>query len=195
MISLALLLAMTTQNAPALPLAPPIAPVASAAPNPTAEPEPAKIAAASKLIESLHIDAQYDVLFTQMLPPMTQQVFSAIRNDATIDPRIRRYLADDNNMASAQRFFATESLAGFKARYAALKLATAKEYARAFTLDELAGLANFYASPLGQKTLSVQPLIEQRLFPIGADAGRDVGADAMRKTLEKLLTDNKAPQT
>lgn len=192
MIGLALLLAVMAQRAPPpviITTTPP-----SVEPNSETQPDAARMAAASKLIESLNLDEQYDSAFGQLLPIMTQQIFSSIRNDSTVDPAVRSYLADDKNLAAAQRLFAAEVSSGFKARYASLRAATAAEYARAFSVEELAGLAAFYASPLGQKTLRVQPALQQRLFPIGANAGREVGAEALRKTLEKLLPGEQSPQ-
>lgn len=201
MTGFALFIATIAQQAPAAAPPPPpaaLAPPTGAAPalpETQAAPDPQRIAAATALIDALHIERQYDALFAQMLPPLTQQVFSSIRDNATVDARIRSYLADEKHLAAAQRLFAAEALAGFKRRYAAFKSATAAEYARAFTLEELVGLASFYASPLGQKILSVQPMLQQRLFPIGANAGRDVGVEAMRNTLEKLLPGEQPPQT
>ncbi len=198
---LALWLVSLAQQAPAdapPPAVPPPAPApatAPASPGDAALPDPQRVAAAAALIEALHIERQYDALFGQMLPLLTQQVFSSIRDNATVDARLRSYLADEKHLASAQRLFAAECLAGFKRRYAALKSATATEYARAFTLDELRGLTSFYASPLGQKILNVQPALQQRLFPIGANAGREVGVEAMRTTLEKLIPGQQPPQT
>ncbi|MBY0520678.1 MAG: DUF2059 domain-containing protein [Sphingomonas sp.] len=162
-------------------------PAPAAASKPASEaPSPERVAAAEQLIRALHIEAQYDRIFLQLIPVMTSQVFDSLKDNVKAPTALRKKLADPDALASAKRFFASEALAAFKRRYPSLITATAKEYAAAFSLDELHGLAAFYAAPLGQKALNVLPGIQQKLYPIGAEAGRDVGVEAMRKTLDHI---------
>ncbi|MBA4048016.1 MAG: hypothetical protein C0476_05670 [Sphingomonas sp.] len=48
-------------------------------------------------------------------------------------------------------------------------------------------ISDFYASPVGQKSLKLLPELQGRLFNLGAAAGAEVGQEAMRRTLESLL--------
>lgn len=189
MIGLILMILATAQQTPPPAQAPP--PVVQVPPP---APDSERLAAATRLVEALHIDRQYDSIFTLLIPAMTTQLFSSMRDSTKVSAQIRAYLADDAHRAEAQRLFAAEALKGFKARYAAFSAATASEYARAFTLDELRGLAAFYESPLGQKTLAVLPGLQQRLAPIGMSAGREVGIEAMKETLRKLDPSSPEPQ-
>lgn len=160
---------------------------ASAASKPASEaPSPERLAAAQQLVPALNVEAQYDRIFLQLIPAMTSQVFDSLKDNVKAPAALREKLADPDALASAKRFFASEALAAFKRRYPSLITATANEYAAAFSLDELNGLAAFYAAPLGQKALNMLPSIQQKLFPIGAEAGRDVGVEAMRKTLDHI---------
>ncbi|OYY79560.1 MAG: hypothetical protein B7Y43_00270 [Sphingomonas sp. 28-62-20] len=141
---------------------------------------------AAKLIEALHIEAQYDRIFLQLIPLLTTQLFDSLKDNVRVSGSLRDKLADAEQLGAAKRYFASAALTGFKDRYPALISATAKEYAASFSLDELKGLVDFYATPLGQKALTALPGIQQRLYPIGVNAGREVGIEAMQKTIDHI---------
>lgn len=172
-------------------------PVPAPAPvvNEAAAPVPAeRIAEAEKLVALLGLEAQYDAIFAQLLPQMTQLIFNSIKDNATVDARLRSKLAEPETLAGAQKLFTAEAAKRFKARYGDLKHATAIEYGRAFTVDELKGLTAFYATPLGQKALSTIPQLTQRLGPIGAAIGQKIGYEAMLATLQQLDLDLAPPK-
>ena len=171
----------------ARPTQPPTVPPAAIAAPPVAPAiDPARLAAAGRLLDAMHIERQYDAMFTQMIPLMTAQLFGSLKDDVKVPVALRNELAKPDQAAEAQRLFAVATLNGFKARYPELKAATAREYAALFTGDELAQLAAFYESPVGQKTLIAMPQLQAKLFPIGMAAGRAVGQEALRKTLERM---------
>lgn len=167
-------------------------------PAPPAPPAPVdadRMAAAERLVGVLHIERQYDTIFAQMIPPMAKQVFDSLKNNAEAPMALRTKLADPTQLADAQYDFAQLALAGFKARYPQLVKATAREYALEFSVAELTELIAFYEGPLGQKALAVLPGIQRRLFPIGEAAGREVGREAMSKTLDRLGVVPPEPKT
>lgn len=175
-----LLAAAMAQSAPAAP------PVVSAMPAAPAVIDPARLQAAERLLEAMHIDQQYDSMFSRMIPVMTVQVFATLKNDVQVPVALRTELAKPDRAAAAERIFAEQSLRGFKAHYAELKLATARAYAAAFELNELNQIAAFYQTPVDQKTLAVIPALQSKLMPIGMAAGVAVGQEAMRKTVEQM---------
>lgn len=173
------------QAAPQAPAAPPA---------PTAAVDPARLAAAGRLLEAMHIDRQYDSMFSQLIPVMSVQLFGILKDNTTVPAALRSELAKPDRQAEAQRYFAEESLRGFKANYPAMKAATAREYAAIFTTDEIAQLSAFYASPVGQKALATMPQLQAKLMPIGMAAGQAVGQDAMRKTVEHMQIEPGKPK-
>lgn len=171
-------------------------PVPIFAPPPPPMPvAPERLAAAEKLVRALQIEAQYDLIFAQMIPLLTRQIFDSISNNVNLPAELRKRLADPDELANAQRRFAANATKGLKARYARLVRATATEYAREFTVEELGTLVAFYETPLGQKVLKVQPDIQRRLFPIGEAAGLEVGIEAMQEVLEHLDSARPQPKT
>lgn len=178
--------AMTVQAVPP--------PILVQAPPVTVAASPAAVAAAERFLDLIHLDRQYDSIFSRMIPVMTVQVFTSLKDNVKMPAKIRAHLADPAKEAEAERVFADEVMKGFRARYAAMRTATAREYATVFTAEELGQLVAFYQTPLGQKTLAVLPTLQGKLFPIGMAAGREVGEIAMRRTFERLdLTSDRKP--
>lgn len=178
------LIAQAQAAPPAVVPAPPVAPAAA---------DPVRLAAARRLLTATNIERMYDAMFTQLIPVMTVQVFSGLKDNVQVPAAIRTELAKPDREAAAERMFAAEVQKGFKAEYPDLKDATAREYAAVFTADEMDRLTAFYQSPLGQKTLAVMPQLQARIMPIGMRAGQKVGAAAIRNTIERLQLDHGKP--
>lgn len=156
--------------------------------------DPARIAKAERVLDVIHIDRQYDSIFSRLTPLLTVQVFTSLKDNVRMPASVRSRLADPAELATAERIFAEETTKGFKTRYLELRTATAREYAAAFSAAELDQLATFYESPLGQKTLAVLPTLQAKLMPIGMAAGAQVGQDAMRRTFERMNLEPKGPK-
>lgn len=136
--------AMTVQAVPP--------PILVQAPSPTVVASPsAAIAAAERFLDLIHLDRQYDSIFARMIPVMTVQVFTSLKDNVKMPAKIRAHLADPAKEAEAERVFADEVMKGFRARYAAMRTATAREYATVFTAEELEQLVAFYQTPLGKR--------------------------------------------
>lgn len=177
--------AMAMLSATPLPQqAPPV--VATSTPTESTAIDPLRMAAAEKLVVALRIEAQYDAIFGRIIPAMSAQIFDNLTNNVQVPLSLRKHLADPAQLSDARQRFSKLAVAGFKARYPQMIKATAAEYAREFSVDELDGLAAFYATPLGQKALSALPAIQQRLFPIGEATGREVGREVMLKVLDEI---------
>ena len=154
---------------------------------------PARMAAATRLLDMLNLERRYDTIFKQMIPVMTLQVFGSLKDNVKVPAILRADLAKPEREAEAERLFATETLNGFKAEYPSMKAATAREYAIVFTTDEMNELTAFYASPIGRKTLSVMPQLQAKMIPIGMQMGRKVGEAAFLKTIERMKIDTGKP--
>ncbi|MEH3120572.1 MAG: DUF2059 domain-containing protein [Sphingomonas phyllosphaerae] len=152
--------------------------------------DPARLAAATQLLAAMHIERQYDALISQMLPVMTKQIFGSLQNDSRLPARIRSRLSDPEVLKTMEKTFSTKLMAQFRSRYATLISLTAQEYARAFELSELNAVQAFYASPAGQRALTLIPLLQQKLVPLGMKIGSDAGAAAMKETVETLGLDD-----
>lgn len=164
--------------------APPV--VAISPPTGSTAIDPLRMAAAEKLVVALRIEAQYDAIFGRLIPAMSTQIFDNLSNNVQVPVSLRNHLADPAHLRDARQRFSQLAVAAFKSRYPQMIKATAAEYAREFSVDELNELAAFYATPLGQKALSVLPAIQQRLFPIGEAMGREVGREVMLKVLDEI---------
>lgn len=172
---------------PAVPVLVP--PAASAAQAPI---DPARLAAAEKLLLTMHCDDQYESIFSRLIPVITVQLMSGLGSNAKLSPTLRSYFTEPTTRDKASRVFAEEAMKGFRAHYADLRKATAREYALVFTADELNQLTTFYSSPVGEKALAMLPQLQSKLMPLGMSVGQDVGKQAMLRTFERLgLADKK----
>ena len=183
-----MLLAATAQASP-----PPAPPIVTVPATPTAV-DPQRLAAAQQLLELMHLDQQYDGVFSRMIPVMTIQLFNSLKDNVKVPVSVRSSLADPAKAAEAERIFAEEASNGFKGRYVEMKTATAREYAAAFSLEDLTQLLGFYHSPVGQKTLTVLPALQAKLMPIGMAAGAQVGQAALKRTFERMKIEPASPK-
>jgi len=158
-----------------------------------AQDDPDRIAAADALMTKMGLERQYDAIMAQMIPLATSQLFDGLEHNNQVPAKLREALSEPNRMAAFKRDFAERFAKAFRARYPEMRALTDREYARAFTAAELRELTAFYGTPLGQKTLSVMPELQQRLFPVGVKVGRETGEAAMRATIEHLIPADQRP--
>ncbi|MGE7205970.1 DUF2059 domain-containing protein [Sphingomonas sp. NPDC019816] len=175
----------------ALLLAAPVS--AQTSPATAAQDDPERIAAADALMGKMGLERQYDLILAQMVSLATNQLFDGLEHNNQIPAKLREALSDPTQMAAFKRDFAERFRKAFRARYPEMRAMTDREYARAFTTAELRDLAAFYATPLGQKTLSVMPDLQRRLFPMGVKVGRETGEAAMKATIEHLIPADQRP--
>ena len=162
-------------------------------PAPAAQDDPDRIAAADALMTKMGLERQYDAIMAQMIPLATSQLFDGLEHNNQVPTKLREALSDPTRMAAFKRDFAERFGKAFRARYPEMRAMTDQEYARAFTTAELRDLAAFYGTPLGQKTLSVMPELQRRLFPMGVKVGRETGEAAIKATIEHLIPADQRP--
>lgn len=158
----------------------------SSPPKPAIPVDPARIAAAEKLLTIMGVNDQYESLFSRMIPTMTVQLMTSLGSNADLPVSWRSYFTEPTTRDHASRVFAEEAMNGFRARYDDMRKATAREYAAAFSVDELDQISAFYSSPVGRKALRTLPELQGKLLPIGMRIGEDVGKSAMLRTIERI---------
>lgn len=176
-----------------------VAPVHAPVPSvrgetPTAAVAPAQLAAATRLVELLRIDATLDAMFLQLSPTFAQGVIGIMATDArskaTIDRIVTTAPANRDRMVA---ILAQEFLTSVKRRYPLFKSQMAQEYAAAFTPDELAAIIAFYTSGPGAKALAVIPQMQAKLAVAGQAIGQAAGEEAGRRGFERIV-DEMLPQ-
>ena len=148
----------------------------------------ATIESARKLIEVMHVDQTYDRVFKPMVGVMAAAVLPAMEKDSNVPESVRDELATNEGKVRVGRVVSDEFMAAFRARYALLKEATAKEYAAAFTEDELQTIIAFYSSGVGAKALALAPDIAAKVQVQARTIGEEAGKDAYRHILDRLDT-------
>ncbi|WP_158298882.1 DUF2059 domain-containing protein [Sphingomonas psychrotolerans] len=132
---------------------------AQAAPSAVAAPEPARLAAATALMERVMPADRRDAMVEQMVRPMMQNVRDTMFNgplfaDAkTENPKL---------VATFEGFMKDEferSIAALKTSMPAMFDAMARAYARRFTLDQLQALDTFFQTPAGRAYVELAPTI------------------------------------
>ena len=175
-VALALLGALIVAG-PAIAQSPKSAPVAT----------DARLTLARQMIDLLRLDQMYDAMFVQLAPAFAQAVLGAMATDAASKPLYDTLVARDHG--SKDRMIAIlsqEFMAAIKRQYPALKDGAAKEYAAAFTEQELRDILAFYSSGAGAKALALMPQLQTQLAVQGQALGRAAGEDAARRAMARI---------
>lgn len=178
-------LAMVLSAAPSVQVVPSLPAIEVPAPVPSPAIDPARLASAHRLLGIIQIEQQYDQLLSRMIPVLSVQIFSSLKDNVRVPARLREYLAHPENEAAARGIFSSEAIKAFKAQYPDMRRATALEYARIFSAAELDQLTSFYATPLGKKALSALPELQNRLMPVGMLAGQKAGQAAIHEMVSQ----------
>lgn len=178
---IALLLALAVPQATAAPPAPSTAAV-----------DPARVDAAKRLIDTMQIDRTLDALFLQLSPSFAQSVIGVLATDADTKGVIDRLVtAAPENRDRMVAILSQEFLTSVKRQYPGFKTQMAREYAAAFTLDELNAITAFYSSGPGAKALAIMPQLQAKMATAGQSLGRiageEAGARAFKRIEEEML--------
>lgn len=154
--------------------------------------DPARLAAANRLLETTRYERTLDGLFGNLVKLMAEGAVGAAANDqrskALVDNLINHGNGGHDRLVA---ILVEEFSASIKRRYPELKAAAAREYAKAFTLEELTALNAFYLTPAGIKLLAVQPELEANLShasqEIGRAAGYEAGVKGFTRALKEML--------
>lgn len=146
------------------------------------------IESARKLIEAMHIDQTYDRVFKPIVGIMAAAILPNMEKDGTLPEKVRDELATSEGKSRIGKMVSEEFLAAFRVQYPQLKEATAKEYAAAFTEDELQAIIAFYSSGAGAKALALAPEIAAKVQVQAQAIGQAAGKDAYRHILDRLDT-------
>jgi hypothetical protein len=142
-----------------------------------AETSPAAEKAADRLIVAQHLKEQ----MTGMLPVIVDKVMRAV---------MQAQAQDKAREQEARKIVIEEFSASFGKTIPTLIAKHRDLYLAMFDADELAGLATFYETPLGQKFIAKSPLIQAEMAKFGAEAGRAAGIDAQTRILDRLRKAN-----
>lgn len=162
--------------------------VPASAPTPVTAASAGTIESARKLIEAMHLDQTYDRMFKPLTGLMAASLLPAMEKDPSVPADVRAELGTNQGQTRIGKIIRDELYASFHARYGKMKEATAKEYAAAFTEEELQTIIAFYSSGVGAKVLSLAPEISAKMAVYGQTVGREAGEEAYRHVLDRLDT-------
>lgn len=134
------------------------------------EPTPGAVKAAEKLAEVMDIKAQMSNGLEAMMPMITN-----------MSEKMKLNPTDAKELEGIFRTWFTEDLDHTKIFDETIKL-----YAQNFTEEELAGLAAFYESPLGRKSLTALPQLMKKGAQIGMAEGQ-AKQEKLRARLEPFF--------
>jgi len=151
---------------------------------------PGTVETARKLIGTMKLNRTYDAMFAALIPMMADAVMGSLEHDSRTTALISQIEASrPDGRLHLKAIFSEEFAAAIRARYPALEEATAKEYAGAFTEQELQTLLAFYQSGVGAKALVVLPQLQARIGEAGRKIGQEAGAEAGRKGIERAISE------
>lgn len=127
-------------------------------------------AEARALVEAIGFTGQ----MRQMLPPLTQSMVRAL---AQTNP---------DNAAAAQQVVDEILMPDILAHLSEMTDIAVEVYAAKFSAEDLHGLLEFYATPLGKRLIAAQPQIAQQMFQLGSAWGQRTAQAALAKHAEEL---------
>lgn len=152
-----------------------------------AEVDSARLTAAKRLIGMMELKTVYDRLFIQLAPTFAQSVIGLMATEADSKAMIDAVVArDPGNRDRMLAILSEEFLVSMQRQYPELLDSAAKEYAAAFTTQELTEIANFYASGSGAKALKLMPQLQASMAKSGEALGRAAGMEAGERAFERI---------
>jgi hypothetical protein len=152
-----------------------------------AQPDPARIAAAERLIALMKVEATLDAMFVQLSPGFAQAVLGSLLGDPKTRPVIDSLVARaPDNRDRMIAILSQEFMAAIKRQYPAYLKRVAVAYATAFTAEELDAINAFYSSGPGAKALAVLPQLQIRLSQDGRELGRIAGQEAGGRAFQRI---------
>lgn len=162
------------------------APVSPAATGVSAA-DPARLAAAEKLIVLTKIESTLDTMFVQLAPGYANTVIGSMLSDPSSKAGMEQLLArDPGNKSRIVAILSQEFMAAIKRQYPAYLKRAAAVYAESFTLEDLNAINAFYSSGPGAKALTLLPQLQLKLGREGQDLGRAAGAEAAEKAFARI---------
>lgn len=179
-----LTLALAGAAAPALAQTTPATPPPAA---PATAPDPARQAAAERLLRQMGMEATLDHTFAELTPFFAKAVIGELagnpQSKAMIDA-IDSASPDNHDLMIA--ILSQEFTLAIKRQYPAFIKRAAIEYAAAFTTEELQAIANFYATGPGAKALKLLPELQTKIGAQGRELGRIAGAEAGKRAFARI---------
>jgi hypothetical protein len=132
-------------------------------------PSPEALTAAKELLETMHLTEQYKAIVPGLFKNLKPSI---VQGRAEVD---RQYDALTPIMIEA-----------FNQRVSEMTDAAAIVYARAFSVEEIHTLNDFYKTSAGQKMLQKLPAMTQELMVAGRKFGQSVGTEVQQRMIEEL---------
>jgi hypothetical protein len=130
-----------------------------------AEPPPAQLALAKRLLKAMGIEAQMDTTYAQMMPLLVHQQIQLIPD---FKPAWREPFAEAAVEAS-------------KAITPVLMERFAVMHAKAFTTEELTAAVSFYESPIGRSVVSKSEGLTKQMPALVEELGPVMGRDILKR--------------
>src|SRR4029077_7042822 len=131
-------------------------------------PAPEAIAAARELVETMHLNDQYNAIdpgiFKNLKPAIVQGRADVERQYDALSPAI---------------------IDAFRQRVSEMSDAAAVVYAKNFSIEDIHALNDFYKTPTGQILLQKLPTISQEMMGAGMKFGQSIGGEVQRRMIEE----------
>ena len=132
-------------------------------------PPPEAVAAAKQLIETMHLNDQYNAIIPGLFK--------------SLKPAIVQGRADVEQQYDA---LTPVLIDVFRQRVSEMSDAAALVYARNFSTDDLRALNDFYKTPTGQRFREKMPTVSQEMLGAGMKFGQSIGGEVQRRMIEEL---------
>jgi hypothetical protein len=154
--------------------------------NAAESPSSANIEAATTLIDKLDLERTLDSMFLNLKSMFAENAIAAMTRDDS-DGKMRDFFnALPGGRDRFSQILGDEFLAALRRQYPEMKVAMAKEYAAAFTQEELGSLNGFFSTGAGQKWLAISPKLEKSMGEWGRKAGMKAGAEAFAAAIKQI---------
>lgn len=149
--------------------------------------DPARLAAAKKLVALTKIDSTLESMFVQLSPSFARSVLGELLADAATRPVIDALVSKaPDNRERMIAILSQEFMRSVKSRFPGLLGQVARRYAEVFTADELNAINAFYSSGPGAKALTLLPQLQVTLSQDGRELGKAAGQEAGLRAFQRI---------
>ena len=150
--------------------------------------EDARVAAARTLLDLNGYEQQLDYMFEKLVPLFSQGVIGILQADPASKAMTDQLIATGKGgQGRLVAILGEEFRRSIRAQYPNMNESTAREYAAAFTLDDLTAITTFYRSPAGAKSLQVLPQLQDKIGAAAEQYGKIAGEQAGRRAFERAI--------
>jgi len=147
------------------------------------------LTAADKLVASLGMNQTIDRMLNKLVPLMAAAVMGQLDNNPATQPMMQQIESQPNGRDKLMQIFDEEMLKSMRARYPEMMDGVARQYAMAFSAQQLNELITFFGTGVGAKWVALSPQLQEQVGKAAGEIGKQAGVEAGRRMMERAASE------